>query len=86
MASFSVIYNKNGTNISKKDYTTDEVIDYQTFDLESGISSVTVICYNADNQELSSETITQENPNIVICFDNGGQFLASKLLHFNWQE
>lgn len=85
-ASFSMIYNKNGTNISKKDYTTDEVIDYQTFDLESDISSVTVICYNADNQELSSETITQENPNIVICFDNGGQFLGSKLLHFNWQE
>lgn len=86
VTSFSVIYNKNSTNTSKTDYTPDEVIDYQTFDLESDISSVTVICYDADNQELSSETVTQENPNAIICFDNGGQFLGSKLLHFNWQE
>lgn len=84
--SFSVIYNKNGTGTSKTDYTPDEVIDYQTFDLDSDISSVTVICYNTDNQELSSETVTRENPNAVICFENGGQFLCSKILHFNWQE
>ena len=86
VVSFSVIYNTNGANTSKTDYTPDEVVDYQTFDLESDISSVTVICYGANNQELSSETVTQENPNAVICFDNGGQFLSSKILHFSWKE
>ena len=86
VASFSVIYNKNGKNASKTDYTPDEVTDYQTFDLESDVSSVTVICYDADKQELSSEIVTQENPNAAICFDIGGQFLGSKILHFNWQD
>lgn len=86
VASFSVMYNKNGTDTSKTDYTPNEVTDYQTFDLGSDISTVTVICYDADSEELSSETVTQESPNVVICFDNGGQFLGSKVLRFKWQE
>lgn len=86
VVSFSVIYNKNGANTAKTDYNPNEVVDYQTFDLESDISSVTIICYDADNQELSSETVTPDNPNAAICYDNGGQFLASKILHFSWQE
>lgn len=84
--SFALIYNDGEANATKTDYTPDEVVDYQTFDLESDIKSVTVICYDADNQEVSSETVTPENPNAAICYDNGGQFLASKILHFRWQE
>lgn len=88
VASFCVLYHydQDGTSPSKADYTPDEVVDYQIFDLEPGVSSVTVICYGAGGQELSTETVTPEDPNAVICFDCGGQFLGSKLLHFNWPE
>ena len=85
-AFFSVIYHQNDTDPLIMDYTPDEVTDYQTFDVESDVRSVTVICYDANQQELSSETVTQENPNAVVCFDQGGQFLANKILHFQWQE
>lgn len=85
--SFSVIYHdKNGEVSSQTEYTPDEVADYQTFDLGSDISSVTIICYDDDRQELLSEVITQENPKAVICFHHGGLFLGSKVLRFYWQE
>lgn len=85
-AFFDVIYNKNSTITLKTDYTPDEVADYQTFVLKNDITSVTIVCYDADEQELSSETVTQENPNATICYDNEGQFLSSKILHFSWEE
>ena len=48
--------------------------DYQTFDLDGG------------GAELETVTVTPENPGAVICFDDGGQILASRYLRFDWAE
>lgn len=86
-AAFSVAcHDKNGTEISRTDYTPEKVTDYQAFDLESDVRFVTIICYDSNGKELKTETMTQENPKAVICFDNGGQILGSKILRFNWEE
>ena len=87
VASFSMAYyNGNHEEISKTDYTLEEVTDYQTFELNSDISSVEIVCYDTDGIELETLTVTPENPSVVICFDNGGQILASRYLRFTWSE
>lgn len=86
-ASFSMMYyNGNNEELSRTDYTPKEVTDYQTFELDSDISSVEIICYDADGNELETLTVTPENPSAIICFDNGGQILASRYLRFTWSE
>lgn len=85
VSTFSVWYCKNGETISQTDYTPDEIEDYQTIDVESGISSAEIRYYDENRQEIGKETITPENPDIVICFDNGGQILGSKSLSFRWE-
>ena len=75
--SFSMIYyDENHSEISKTDYTPEEVTDYQTFELGSEVGSVEIICYDANGSELETMTITPDNPSTVICFDDGGQILA----------
>ena len=86
-ASFSMTYyNGNHEEISKTDYTPEEVTDYQTFELDSDVSTVEIVCYDTDGKELETLTVTPENPSAVICFDNGGQILASRYLRFTWSE
>ena len=86
-ASFSMTYyNGNHEEISKADYTPEEVTDYQTFELDSDVSTVEIVCYDTDGKELETLTVTPENPSAVICFDNGGQILASRYLRFTWSE
>lgn len=86
-ASFSVAYyNGNHDEISKTGYTPEEVTDYQTFELDSDVSTVEIVCYDDDGKELETLTVTPENRNAVICFDNGGQILASRYLRFTWSE
>ena len=85
--SFSMVYyNENREEISKTDYTPEEVADYQTFELDSDVSSVEIVCYDVDGVELETITVTPENPSAVICFDNDGQILASRYLRFTWEE
>ena len=79
-------YNGSHEEISKTDYTPEEVTDYQTFEMNSDISSVEIVCYDTDGIELETLTVTPENPSVVICFDNGGQILASRYLRFAWSE
>ena len=86
-ASFSVAYyNGNHEEISKTDYTPEEVTDYQTFELDSDVSTVEIVCYDDAGKELETLTVTPENRSAVICFDNGGQILASRYLRFTWSE
>ncbi len=83
--SFSMIcYDENHSEISKTDYTPEEVTDYQTFEMGSEVTSAEIICYDANGTELKTILITQDNPNAVICFDEGGQILASRYLRFAW--
>ena len=85
--SFSMIYyDENHSEISKTDYTPEEVTDYQTFELGSEVGSVEIICYDANGSELETMTITPDNPSTVICFDDGGQILASRYLRFTWEK
>ena len=86
-ATFSMVYyDENHAAISKTDYIPEEVADYQTFALESSVDSVEIICFGADGTELETLTVTPENPNAVICFDQGGQILPSRYLRFTWEE
>lgn len=79
-------YDENHSEISKTDYTPEEVTDYQTFELGSEVGSVEIICYDANGSELETMTITPDNPSTVICFDDGGQILASRYLRFTWEK
>ena len=64
--SFSMIYyDENHSEISKTDYTPEEVTDYQTFELGSEVGSVEIICYDANGSELETMTITPDNPSIL---------------------
>ena len=86
-ASFSIVYyNGNHEEISATDYTPEKITDYQTFELDRDVSAVEIICYDTDGEELETLTVTPESPSAVICFDNGGQILASRYLRFTWSE
>ncbi len=86
-ASFSMVYyNGDHEEISKTDYTPEEVADYQTFEPGNDVSSVEIICFDTDGAELETMTVTPEEPDAVICFDHGRQILASRYLRFRWGE
>lgn len=40
----------------------------------------------ADGNVLGTETVTPEDSSAMICFDNGGQILGSKMLRFVWED
>lgn len=63
-----------------------DVEDYQTFDLDGGVASVEIVCFDGGGAELETVTVTPENPGAVICFDDGGQIFASRYLRFDWAE
>lgn len=85
--SFSVTaYDENHNVVSEEGYTPDEVTDYQQFAMDSGIISVEVASRDADGNVLGTETVTPEDSSAVICFDNGGQILGSKMLRFVWED
>ena len=60
--------------------------DYQTFDLDGDVAAVEIVCYDGGDAELETVTVTPENSSAVICFDDGGQILASRYLRFDWAE
>ena len=72
--------------LSEKEYTPDEVTDYQTFKLRSDTASVEVTSIAANGTEMDTQTISPENYTAAICFDTGGQILGSKILRFDWEE
>lgn len=86
-AAFTVVYyDENHGEISRMEYAPADVEDYQTFDLDGGVASVEIVCRDGDGAELETVTVTPENPSAVICFDDGGQILASRYLRFDWAE
>ena len=46
---------------------------------------VEIVCYGTDGETLEVLTVTSENPKAAICYEAGGQMLASKLLRFLWE-
>lgn len=60
--------------------------DYQTFDLDGAVASVEIVCRDGGGAKLETVAVTPENPGAVICFDDGGQILASRYLRFDWEE
>lgn len=71
------------TNKRCKDISLDKLV---SFELGSEVGSVEIICYDANGSELETMTITPDNPSTVICFDDGGQILASRYLRFTWEK
>ena len=72
--------------LSEKEYTPDDVTDYQTFKLGSDTASVEVTSIAANGTEMDTQTISPENYTAAICFNTGGQILGSKILRFDWEE
>lgn len=62
------------------------VEDFQTFTLAGDTASVILTAYDGAGGELGSQEVTPENPSAVVCYDAGGQMLASKVLQFAWPE
>ena len=80
------VHNPKISYLMQKEYTPDDVTDYQTFKLGSDTASVEVTSIAANGTEMDTQTISPENYTAAICFDTGGQILGSKILRFDWEE
>ena len=63
-----------------------DLTDGQTLAVPAGTASVLLTPYDAGGNPLQSQTVTQEAPSAVVCYDGGGQVLASKVLRFAWDQ
>ena len=78
-------YDAAGTILDSSKFSPEQVEDYQRFTLSDEVDSVEIVCYGAGGETLDVLTVTPENPRAVICYEAGGQMLASKLLRFLWE-
>lgn len=84
-ASFTIVCRGAGqTILEEKKYTPQEITDYQKFEMNDDVSSVQLLHFRSSGEMLYSETITPENPSSLICCDNGGLLLGSKMINFVW--
>ena len=81
-----VCYDENREEISRTAYAPGELEDYQTFEMDGGVAAVEMIACDADGGALETTTLTPEDRSAVICFDGGGQILASRYLRLAWPE
>lgn len=78
-------YDTAGTVLESEKFPPEQVDDYQRFTLSAEVAYVEIVCYGSDGKTLEVLTVTSENPKAVICYEAGGQMLASKLLRFLWE-
>lgn len=78
-------YDAAGVILDSAEFTPEEVEDYQKFSLSAEVAYVQIVCYGADGEALEVLKVTPENPKAVICYDAGGQMLASRLLRLQWE-
>lgn len=78
-------YDTAGTVLDSTKFSPEQVEDYQRFTLSAEVAYVEIVCYGKDGEALEFLTVTSENPKAAICYDEGGQMLASKLLRFLWE-
>lgn len=78
-------YDTAGTVLDSTKLSPEQVEDYQRFTLSAEVTYVEIVCYGADGNTLEVLTVTSENPKAAICYETGGQMLASKLLRFLWE-
>ena len=78
----------DGTQTVTAEETLDpaDLADGQTLAVPAGTASVLLTPYDAGGNPLQSQTVTQEAPSAVVCYDGGGQVLASKVLRFAWDQ
>lgn len=63
----------------------EQVEDYQKFSLSADVAYVEIVCYGREGEILEVLTVTPADYKAVICYDAGGQVLASRLLRFEWE-
>lgn len=78
-------YDTAGTVLESEKFSPEQVEDYQRFTLSAEVAYVEIVCYGTDGKTLEVLTVTSENPKAAICYEAGGQMLASKLLRFLWE-
>ena len=78
-------YDTAGTVLDSTKFSPEQVEDYQRFTLSAEVAYVEIVCYGTDGEVLEVLPVTPENPKAAICYEAGGQMLASKLLRFLWE-
>ncbi len=79
---------RDSTNapLSEETYKATDIEDYQKLIVPKDAVTVEWVSYAVDGTELYNDSLRSNSNNFVICYDNGGQILASKLIQLVWQQ